>query len=169
MPLPDDHHVIRICDKNSVIDPGSRKPLPVAFTFRQHGDGTWKDTDLSVFWLEYLHPEANSLQEQVAAFREYAKAEHPFSIPKAGKKGAFAVLPVGAIHAATIETCQAVLVCRHAPRDEQEERDGHSGIYPTPGVDLWPTVGDSAAHLAVRQFLWETMSHWEDAVLKKVA
>lgn len=159
MPIANDQHVVRVCN-SSAVDPETRKPLPVAFTFRQHEDGSWKETYLSVFWLEHLHPNAQGAQAQLAAFRQYANGNPPFPIPKFSKKGALAVLPVGAIHAASAEKTGTVLECRHEPRGDG---DGHSGIHPSPGVEHWPTTGNAAAHLAVRQYLWEeAMNYWED-------
>jgi hypothetical protein len=115
---------------------------------------------LSVFWLELLHPGAQSRAAQLAAFRAYATVNPPFQVPGLSKKGALAVLRVGAIHEATLQSTSTTLECRHEPRGQG---DGHCGIHPNPGVDHWPATGNAPAHLAVRQFLWEVMCYWEDA------
>lgn len=158
MPISNDQHVVRICN-SSAVDKPTRKPTLAAFAFRQSEDGTWKDSYLSVFWLEFLHPGAGTGPEQLAAFRAYANSDPPFGVPRFSRHGALARLPVGAIHLATKNTAATTLECVHEPRGA---RDGHSGLHPIPGVDHWPTIGDAPEHLALQQFLWQAMSDWED-------
>jgi hypothetical protein len=151
-----------MCNSSGVDGP-TRKPLPAAFQVRQNEDGSWREAYISVFWLELLHPTAQSPEAQLAAFREYVISPPPFSMPKPAKTGAYAILPVGAIHAASEAVSTTSLQCRHEPVGEG---DGHCGIHPNPAVVNWPPVADSPANLAVRQFLWQAMSYWEDTFLK---
>jgi hypothetical protein len=153
---------VRFC-RSSAVDSATRKPTTAAFTFRQKPDGSWDDTYLSVFWLELLDGHAETPQGQLATFRQYAANNPPFPVPKLSANGVLAVLPVSVIHSANLLTAPTELQCAHEPGGDG---DPHSGVHPVPGVQSWPTVGESPAHLAVRQFLLESMSHFEDAVLK---
>ena len=80
---------------------------------------------------------------------------------KLTKTAALAVLPVDVILGAQVVEAATTLSCTHEPSGDG---DPHSGIHPNPGVDHWPTTGESSAHLALQQFLFMSMAHWEDAL-----
>lgn len=124
-------------------------------------DGAWKDTYLSVNWLEFLDPGQSDLPAKIAALRAYLLSDHGPPVFALKRKGMIAAIPVRAIHEAVLENVGTMLECRHEPR---AQGDPHSGIHPDPGVGHWPAVDDAPAHLAVQQFLFMSMSHWEDAL-----
>ncbi len=147
--LPDKDHVVRTCKASSA--PGG-KPTPASFAFRQNVDGSWTDTYLSVHWLEFLLPYEAELSEKFAKFREFLGAEHPFPVLKPGKTSVLAAIKVSDIHLGSAQGVATILRCIHEP---EGQGDPHAGIHPNPGVEHWPSSGDSPAHLAIQQFLFQ--------------
>lgn len=162
MRLPDPDHVARTC-KFSTLDPQTRAPTPASFEFRFDEDGGWKDTYLSVHWLEHLPPGDGDIPAKLQRLRTYLleKAAAQQRVLKPTKQMAFAVLRVQSVHEANLMEVGTTLEARHEPH---WDGDPHSGIYPTPGVEAWPMNGDAAAHLAVQQYLFQRMSNWERAI-----
>lgn len=162
MPLPDADHVARTC-KASSLDPATRVPTPASFEFRFDDVGGWKETYLSVNWLEYLPPGDGDLPTKLTRLREFliAAALEAKPVVKPTKQMKFAVLRVAVVHAGTVADFGTTLEARH---EAQFEGDPHSGIHPKPGVESWPENKDAAAHLAVQQYLFERICHWESAV-----
>jgi hypothetical protein len=153
--LPDEDHVARTCKKSSL---ANGAPSPASFEFRL-GGLEWTDAYLSVNWLEYLLTGNASLTDKVGALREY-QLDNPcnLAIVKPTASNVYAVLPVGAIHSATLAVNATTLACSHEPNSNF---DPHAGIAPTPGVNTWPADSNGAAHLAVQQMLFQAVKHWE--------
>lgn len=164
MALPNKDHVARTC-KGSSIDGPTGRPTPASFAFRPNADGSWKDTYLSVNWLEYLHPEEADLPAKFAKLREFLAAPHAYQVMKGSKTSVLAAIRVSAIHHAPVAAVATILECRHEP---QGDDDAHSGIHPSPGVEHWPTAGDAPEHLAIQQFLFQSVCHTEAAFLAPV-
>jgi hypothetical protein len=159
--LPDTDHVARTC-KSSTLDPDTRDPTPASFEFRLDDDH-WKETYLSVNWLEYLQAGEATLKEKVEALRAFqVRNEHDLPVIRPTRKTAFAVVKTSAIHAGRIEDVGTTLACRHKPNGPF---DPHSGILPHPGVAHWPVSSDAAAHLAVKQFLFQAVCHHEPGLI----
>jgi hypothetical protein len=157
--LPDTDHVVRTCKKSS-LDAG--RPTPASFEFRVVND-EWHDTYLSVNWLEYLHQQTGELVEKLERLRAFQLAnEHGLQIVKPTRSNVFAVLPTAVVQSVHLKEVGTTLECRHEPNGEL---DPHSGIYPSPGVEHWPANGDAPAHLAVQQFLFQSICHWEPGIL----
>lgn len=159
--LPKQDHVARTCRK-STLDGGTGEPTPASFEFRAK-DGQWQDAYLSVNWLEYLGDDLGDLQAKVARLRAF-QLEHvgKLSLIKPTASNVFAVVPVERIQSANLADVGTTLDCRHEP---SAERDPHSGIHPTPGVEGWSTDGNSPVQLAVQQFLFESICHTEKGIL----
>ena len=160
--LPNEHHVIRICSGSHV---DGRRPQPSAFAVKQEIDGRFKEPYISIYWAEHIDPNAAMGAAQLTAFRTYAK-NPPAPMIKIGKTAMYAILPVAAVHAATVELASTLLMCKHEP---EAVGDAHSGVHPFPPVEQWPPLPDSPENLAVRQYLWEKMVHFEDAFPQVVA
>jgi hypothetical protein len=161
--LPDSDHVARTCKWGS-LDPIARSPTPASFEFRLDDKAvTWVDVYLSVNWMEYVQPSEGDLAAKVARLRQFQLANRD-SLPliKPTEKTVYAVVPVEAIHAATLESVGTTLHCRHEP---QGDGDPHSGVHPIPGVEGWPASRDASAHLAIQQFMFQAICHWERGVL----
>lgn len=159
--LPQNDHVARTC-KKSTLDAGTGKPTPASFEFRAK-NGEWQDAYLSVNWLEYLGGNQDDLETKLARLRAF-QLEHAETLPlmKPTSNNVFAVVPVERIQSANLADVGTTLDCRHEPN---AEGDPHSGIYPDPGVGGWPTDGSSPEHLAVQQFLFESICHTEKGIL----
>jgi hypothetical protein len=160
--LPVTDHVARTC-KASSVDSATGTPTPASFAFRLDEEGTWKDTYLSVNWLEYLHPGEDDLPAKIATLRTFLGGDHLFPVMKPSKNGVLAAIPVSKIHDATIEEIATVLECKHV---SQGDGDAHSGIYPVPGVENWPAKGDAPEHLAIQLYLFQSVCHTEAAFPK---
>jgi len=156
--LPDSDNVARYC-KPSSLDPETRKPNTTAFEFRTLKEGQWEKF-LSVDWLEYLHPQPAKCIDQVATLRAVLKQGIGVKVMEMRPAGVIAVVPVSAIHQAALQLMPTVLTCRHEPRIGAV-RDPHSGVHPDPGVEQWPQKGSDSAHLAIQQYLFMAMAHWE--------
>ena len=163
--LPSADHVVRTC-KAASVDQSTMRPTPAAFEFRLK-DGAWNEGYLSVNWLEYLHPQPGDFATKLAKLRAFLSTnEHGLPVLKPSAKSALAVLPIATIQPGRLEDVGTVLECRHEPHGEG---DPHAGIYPNPGVEHWPVNVDEPAHLAVQQFLFQSMCHWEPGVLASAA
>lgn len=161
MVLPNQDHVARTCKASSIDGPTGR-PTPASFAFRQNDGGGWKDTYLSVNWLEYLHPEDADLPAKFARLREFLLAPHDFLVVKPTKTNVLAAIKVSAIQNSLEGAIATVLECKHEPHGVG---DAHSGVYPSPGVHHWPAIGDAPEHLAVQQFLFQSVCHVEAGIL----
>lgn len=162
--LPETDHIARTCNASSLGSSG--EPTPASFEFRVR-DGQWKDVYLSVNWLELLCPGEADLPAKVDVLRTVQRAnEHGWPLIKPTAKKVYAVIPVRAIHSASLEEAATTLACRHEPHGDG---DPHSGVHPNPGVDHWPATGDGAAQLAVQQYLWSAVCHYEPGMLKPPA
>lgn len=159
MVLPDKDHVARTCKASSA---PTGRPTPASFAFRPGDDGNWKDTYLSVNWLERLLPAEADLPAKFVKLREFLAASHEYQVMKPTKTSVLAAIKVSAIHTAPVEAVATVLQCRYEP---EGEGDAHSGIHPSPGVEHWPTVGNAPEHLAIQQFLFQAVCHFEPAFL----
>ncbi|MGF6700078.1 hypothetical protein OKW38_004690 [Paraburkholderia sp. MM5496-R1] len=126
-------------------------------------DGQWKDAYLSVNWLEYLLCGAD-LSGKLAVLRQY-QLDDPYDLraPKPTRSNVYAVLPVSAIHEVLLEVFGATLECHHEP-SANAAIDPHSGIHPRPGVNTWPLEPDAPEHLAVQQFLYQSISYREKGI-----
>ena len=164
MLLPITDSVARIC-KNSTLDPLTKRPTPNSFEFRKVE--TWKDSYLSVYWLEYLQPETVGHPTKLATLRRFLLSPGLMApVARPTKNNALAVVQVAAIHGATLaDPSMTTMECQHEP---QWSGDPHSGIHPNPTVDQWPTEDDWPAHLAVQQFLFLSMCHWEPGIISEV-
>jgi hypothetical protein len=159
--LPATDHVARTCKKSS-LDLQTGRPTPASFEFRLKGGG-WQDVYLSVNWLEYLCQEPADLPAKLAKLRAFQLAnEHGTPIVKPTTNNVFAVLRIATIQSAQLQDVGTTLECCHEPNGAI---DPHSGIHPIPGVENWPTNSDSPEHLAVQQFLFQSVCHWERGVL----
>lgn len=116
-------------------------------------------------WLEYLHPEEADLPTKFAKLREFLAAPHEYQVMKPTKTSVLAAIRVSAIRDAPVAAVPTILECRHEP---QGDGDAHSGIHPSPGVEHWPTVGDAPEHLAIQQYLFQSVCHAEAAFLPPV-
>ncbi len=155
MVLPNSDNVARYC-KPTTVD--KEKPTTAAFEFRPRGDTL--EQHLSVDWLEFLHPQPANTSDQLATLRQFLKTPHGLPILSMRPSGYFAVLPVARIHVAVTEIFPTILQCNHEPRNGAAN-DPHACIRPQPGVDRWPKKGSDPAHLAIQQYLFLSMSHWE--------
>ena len=164
MVLPDEHHIVRTC-KGSSVDAPTGRPTPASFDFRRTPEGAWKDDYLSVNWLEHLEcpAPAPDLPARIAVLRAFLHANHPFPVLKPTATSLLAAIPVSKVHAAAnLPDGPATLQCRHEPGGDG---DPHSGVHPDPGVHVWPAEKDAAAHLAVKQFLFQAVCHVEKGAL----
>lgn len=160
MALPDTDHVARTC-KQSSIDPLTKRPTPASFQFRLGDEAGW-EVFLSVNWLECLADGAESLQDKVAKLRQYQQRNpHQLAIVKPTVNNMYAVLAVDAVRRGPVDGT-TVLDCEHEP---EADGDPHSGVYPKPGSHDWSKVPDDPLHLAVQQFLFESVCHVEPGVL----
>jgi len=175
MRLPENNHLVRTCSATKVDE--QKKPTIAAFFFRFDGDN-WKDTDLSVHWLDFCQKDEEAkgggVEEKLNAFRrvyaENSAKEESLRVPmmQIKKSHVFAVLNVRDIEAETIKCegseAEINLICQHQPQAGFEDVDPHSGITPTPGVDTWPKDADALnapEHLAVAQYLLLRVCHDE--------
>lgn len=160
MDLDAAQHVARTC-KSSSLDPATRSPTPSSFQFRKDS-GSWKEGYLSVNWLELLEQSEVGLPEKLKALRAYFLSNPPYSHLKPSKTAAFAVLNVGTVQAGAMGQFPTHLRCQRAAEGED---DPHAGIYPNPGVEAWKADpnDDDPEHLAVQQFLFQSMCHHEPA------
>lgn len=165
MVLPDQDHIARTC-KGSSVDPLTGKPTPASFAFRPSADGSWKDTYLSVNWLEKIFAGEADLPEKFVKLREFLLAEHDYPVMPPTKTSVLAAIKVATLHADRGAQVATELECRHEP---QGDDDPHAGIHPNPGVSFWPTVGDAPQHLAVQLFLYKAVCHSEPAFPPAVA
>lgn len=158
--LPATDHVARTCKKSS-LDPVTRRPTPASFEFRLK-EGKWHDVYLSVNWLEFLSPGNDSLPTKIERLRAFQLGNaQGLQLVKPTVNNAYAVLAAATVQSARLEQVGTTLECRHEP---MAEGDPHSGVYPNPGTDHWPTNGDAPAHLAVQQFLFQSMCYWERGI-----
>lgn len=157
--LPNEDHVARLCKGSSA---PTGMPTPASFAFRPSNDGGWKDAYLSVNWLEFLHPEQSDLPTKFAKLREFLGTPHEFAVMTPTRTSVLAAIKVSAIHDAPVDAVATILECRYEPRGDG---DAHSGIHPSPGVEHWPTAGDAPEHLAIQQFLFQSVCHIEAAIL----
>ena len=159
MVLPEQDHIARTC-KGSSVDQLTGRATPASFVFRLNEAGSWKDTYLSVNWLEKLHPIETDLSRKLARLREFLAAPHEFPVMRTSKTSVLAAIKVATIHAGPVAEIPTVLQCRYEPRGDG---DAHAGIHPSPGVDHWPAVGDAPEHLAIQLFLFQSICHTEPA------
>jgi hypothetical protein len=113
-----------------------------------------------------LHPEDAELPAKLVTLREYLAADHDFSVMKLTKNSVLAALKVSDIHKTPVAAIATALTCKHEP---EGDGDPHTGIHPSPGVANWPTVGDAPEHLAIQQFLFQSVCHAEAAILPNAA
>jgi len=159
--LNDDNFVARLC-KSSTLDPFTRKPTAASFGFRLAANGEWKDVYLSVDGLEILPTHDGEHPEKLVRLRKY-QLENPLQVElvRPTHQMAYAVLSVGTIRSANLETVGTTLDCLEEPR---ADGDTHCGVHPTPGVNHWTGDQDDPAHLAVKQYLYLNCCHFEQAV-----
>lgn len=159
--LQDKNCVARLCRKSS-LDQETKAPTPASFEFRLDNQGDWLDAYLSVDGLEILPGSVGTIPERLAVLRSYHR-ENPLKVNmiRPSSTMAYAVLTVGAIRAADLQTVGTTLDCHQHPR---ANGDPHCGVQPSPGVDHWINGADDPAHLAVTQYLWLNVCHHEQAM-----
>jgi hypothetical protein len=161
MALPTTDHVARTC-KASTLDPRTKQPTPASFEFRLNDDDGW-EAYLSVNWLELLPCDLDSIEGKVDTLRRYQlQNPHKLDVIKPTRSNMYAVLPVAAVRAEAVVNGTTALECEHEP---EAEGDPHSGVFPQPGTHDWSNVPDDPIHLAVQQYLFESISHAEPGVL----
>ena len=154
MTLPETDHIARTC-KYSSLDLEEGKPTVASFDFRPF------EKYLSVNWLELLAAPEASLADKVQALRAFSREKHDYPCIPIKGQGAVAAVAVAAVHKASVGSLPTTLRCAHEPH---AEGDPHSGIHPDPGVERWSEVGDDE-RLAVQQYLYKSICHWEPATL----
>lgn len=160
MALPDTDHVARTC-KASTLDPSTKQPTPASFEFRLSNVEGW-EIYLSVNWLEYLSGEANDMVAKLERLREYQlRNPSELKLIKPTRGNMYAVLPVAAVQSNGAVSNNTALECGHRPG---ADGDPHSGIFPHPGTHDWTNVPDDPMHLAVQQFLFESVCHKEPGI-----
>lgn len=112
-------------------------------------------------WLELLADSA-ALAEKLQALRTYFANDPQYLHMKPAKNAVLAVLNVGAIHDGLSGEFPTRLRCT---REQEGDGDPHAGIHPMPGVENWKLgpEEDEPEHLAVQQFLFQTVCHYERA------
>jgi len=153
VPLPLTDSIARTC-RAAQVDGG--RPTPAAFELRYTEAG--HEAYVSVNWLEFLHQGAADYQTKLQVLREWLLARPKGEVIAPSRNGALAVLPVQAVQGMPLAEANGSLDCAHEPR---HEGDPHSGIRPQPGVETWPRQEDAPGRLAVQQFLFQAVCHYE--------